>query len=268
MENAPGVSHRRLERDNQFMNPLSMQRTEGFTRVELVVVVAVIAVLLSMLLPAMNKSKAKADRFGCIDNLHHIGMAYRAWAGDHGDRFPASTSITNGGWAECLKNPNQGPLCWTNYVIMANELAQATMTLVCPADQRTSASLSGIGSVSNTPVSGGLNDNTHLSYFVPTDASDSKPTTILGGDRNLGPGTVPNDDYGYSPANGLGNDVVINGTVCWSLKMHSAMNTSGAGNILLADGSQQTMSSAFFNSFVTNAPNPPITPPGIRLIFP
>jgi hypothetical protein len=49
----------------------------------------------------------------------------------------------------------------------------------------------------------------------------------------LGPGTTPDPEYGFSPADGRGNDVVINGPVCWSLKMHSRGNPAGWGNILL-----------------------------------
>ena len=67
-------------------------------------------------------------------------------------------------------------------------------------------------------------------------------------------------NYGYSPAPGSasGADVVINytsyngtantgnqeqGNVAWSLKLHSAQNAAGAGNILLGDGSSQQVSS-------------------------
>ena len=121
-------------------------------------------------------------------------------------------------------------------------------------------------------------DNTNVSYFVGVNANDVYPQSIAGGDRNLGPGTVPDPDYGYSPKSGKGNDVTIpiTGPVSWSLKMHSAGKTAGAGNILLGDGSGQQMSSASFNqnwlrnAAATNnwpAGHIPATP-SIRLIFP
>ena len=104
------------------------------------------------------------------------------------------------------------------------------------------------------------------------------PQSIAGGDRNLGPGSVPDRDYGYSPKNGKGNDVAvpIAGPVSWSLKMHSAGNAAGAGNILLGDGSGQQTSTASFNQIwlrnaapTTNWPagHLPATP-SIRLVFP
>ena len=265
----PGVGRRSFERDDQFMKPLSLQRTHGFTRVELVVVISVIAVFLLMLIPGFSAMKAKNRRSVCLRNLHLIGMAYRVWYGYSGDGYPASTSIKTGGWHELLQKPNQGPMCWTNYALMANDLGQDPKVLVCPADVRRAAASFTNGGMNNKDGRGVFKDNTTLSYFVGPDSSDYYPASILGGDRNLGPGNVPHDDYGYSPANGQGNDVIINGPVCWSLKMHSAGNPAGLGNIMLGDGSRQTTSSATFNTgLLTTALNDSSNHAGIRLIFP
>ncbi|MGA2556115.1 MAG: hypothetical protein ABSG04_07560, partial [Verrucomicrobiota bacterium] len=75
-----------------------------------------------------------------------------------------------------------------------------------------------------------------------------------------------------------GNDVTIpiNGSVSWSLKIHSAGNAAGAGNILLGDGSGQQISSAGFNqTWLRNAQGTNNWPagrvpatPSIRLVFP
>jgi len=109
-------------------------------------------------------------------------------------------------------------------------------------------------------------------------ANDIFPQSFLGGDRNLGPGTVPHSDYGYSPINGKGNDVMLstNSLVCWSLKMHSAGNTAGAGNIPLGDGSaQQTTSASLRTNWLLHAEPTADWPaghipstPSIRLVFP
>ena len=137
--------------------------------------------------------------------------------------------------------------------------------LTCPADER-------------QPVTNfeALKDNSHLSYFVGVNANDTYPQSILAGDRNLGPGTVPDPDYGFSPTNGMGNDVVITGPVCWSLKMHTSGNTAGAGNILLGDGSAQQATSARFRQIwqpsggvTTNWPAGHVpSSPSFRVIFP
>ncbi len=111
--------------------------------------------------------------------------------------------------------------------------------------------------------------------FVGVNACDTYPQSILGGDRNLGPGTTPDSEYGFSPSDGRGNDVIINGPVCWSLKMHSRGNPTGAGNILLGDGSAQEVTSGSLrgnwlkNALAEKAAHDKSTnPPGLRLIFP
>jgi hypothetical protein len=247
-----------------------MQKSEAFTRVELIVVVVVILVLLSMLLPANNHVHSKAPRIYCVNNLKQIGVAYRIWPSAQDALFPAEQSVAHGGWREMLTNAFQGSLCWTNFAIMANELGQNPRILLCPSDKRKPAN-----TFSN------LTSNSNLSYFVGVSADDSQPQSLLGGDRNLAEGTEPGDDYGFSPESGKGNDVAIQtnskaGPVCWSLKMHSAGNSAGAGNILLGDGSVQQVTSGSFRAnwqpnggLTTNWPAGHVpSSPSFRVLFP
>lgn len=60
----------------------------AFTLLELVLVMAIIALLASLLLPALSQSKAKARLAQCTSNLRQWGLAYRQYADDNEDYLP------------------------------------------------------------------------------------------------------------------------------------------------------------------------------------
>jgi prepilin-type N-terminal cleavage/methylation domain-containing protein/prepilin-type processing-associated H-X9-DG protein len=102
-----------------FNSPSGLSRSKGFTLVELLVVIGIIALLVSMLLPALNKARESARTVACLSNLRQIGLAMSMYLSEQKCVVPAayfkdgvhrelwSTILVNSGY---LKGTPSAPL--------------------------------------------------------------------------------------------------------------------------------------------------------------
>jgi len=195
----------------------SNQTNRPLTLVEVLVVIAVLAVLFALLLPTGPHVGQKAIRINCVNNLKEIGLAYHIWAGDHEDKFPMQVSITDtngGGTMELISTGN----VFATFQIMSNELS-TPLILYCTADKdRTRA----------TDFTTNFSAKS-ISYFVGVDANQNHPLMILSGDDNFEINGVP-------IKSGL-QELSTNTPISWPAARHKF-----AGNIGLVDGSVEEVS--------------------------
>lgn len=106
---------------------------DAFTLIELMVVIAIIAILGALLLPALVGAKERARRAVCLSNLKQVGYGFHLHLGDHNDHFPDRRDLKSAlGYKPWSTWPPSDPRGGWAAVVLSNEVP-AGPVWVCPA---------------------------------------------------------------------------------------------------------------------------------------
>ena len=218
----------------------------AFTAIELAVVVAGLS-LPAMLLPALGKAKAKANRIKCTNNLKYVGMSHFGFASDNTERLPwqlTPTQLKIHGFADRSQTLNIERI-WTSPA-MKREL-QTPKVLVSPCDPQAAVTNERIQENwrSYSPQGPKL-PRQGLSYALHLGADTQRPWNILALTRNIDgdnalpyelfDGTTHKVPFGRSLRAGSPNAAFIGADQSSNSRVMAGLNQS-QGQVVLCDGS-------------------------------
>ncbi len=135
----------------------------AFTLIEMLVVIAIMAILAAILLPVLSQATERGRSTSCRNNLHQIGMALETYIDENNNYLPVM-------WDQATNGP---PTNSVNKVLM-NQLS-TTNVLRCPSDNQKIFELTGSSYSWNFLLNGANASTPHLELLGTTYSLDQIP---------------------------------------------------------------------------------------------
>jgi prepilin-type N-terminal cleavage/methylation domain-containing protein len=140
----------------------NLKAQAGFTLVEMLVVIAIIAILPAVLLPTLIAAKNKASRTTCVNNLRQINLAIRMYVDDNHDA-PPSPGLTTPS-TDVLTLYSGYKALMKNYLNLNGASSPQDKLFDCPADQFYPSGIFTNATTSQPYVRESLHDEPFLDY--------------------------------------------------------------------------------------------------------